>query len=85
MKYTIEFSHIAFKSFQKLPKSESLRILKKTEMLIENPYPNGFKKLQGEENLYRIRSGDYRILYKIYDEKLIILVVNVGHRKEIYK
>jgi mRNA interferase RelE/StbE len=53
--------------------------------LADDPYPPGSKKLQGEANLYRVRVGDYRVLYRIEDERLIVLVVNIGHRRDIYR
>jgi mRNA interferase RelE/StbE len=53
--------------------------------LRENPRPQGVKKLAGEENLYRIREGDYRLIYTIGDKELIVLVVKIGDRKEIYR
>ena len=52
--------------------------------LSQNPRPYGYKKLKGEE-AYRIRVGDYRIIYEIDNDKIIVTVVSVGHRKEIYK
>jgi mRNA interferase RelE/StbE len=85
VKYTIEFSKLVSKSLKKIPNNEARKILRKAEALITNPYPNGFKKIQGEENLFRIRSGDYRILYRVFEKRLVILVVNVGHRKDIYQ
>jgi mRNA interferase RelE/StbE len=53
--------------------------------LSEDPYPPGSKKLQGEEDLYRVRVGDYRVLYRVEDERLVVLVVNIGHRRDIYR
>jgi mRNA interferase RelE/StbE len=53
--------------------------------LASNPRPVGSKKLKGLENVFRIRVGDYRIVYQIEDKRLIVLVVRVGHRKDIYK
>jgi mRNA interferase RelE/StbE len=53
--------------------------------LAENPRPPQAKKLEGMDDLYRFRSGDYRIVYLIEDDKLIVLVVRIGHRKEIYR
>jgi len=53
--------------------------------LSENPHPPDSKKLQGEDHLYRIRIGDYRVLYMVQDERLIVLVVDVGHRRDIYR
>lgn len=85
MNYVIEFSQIALKSMKKIPKDECKKIVRKVEALAIDPHPNGFKKLQGEECLFRVRSGDYRILYRVFEKKLIVLVVNVGHRKDIYR
>jgi mRNA interferase RelE/StbE len=49
------------------------------------PRPNGVKKLQGEENSYRIRVGDYRVIYDIFDDILLVKIVDVGHRSKVYK
>lgn len=86
MKYKIEFSHLSLKSLKKVPKEDSRKILRKIEALQVDPFPcNVYKKIQGEENLYRIRSGDYRILYRVIDSKVIILILTIGHRKDIYQ
>lgn len=85
MKYAIEFTDPASKNFLKLPKSEARKISKKIDALSTNPTPNGYKKIQGEENLFRIRSGDYRILYQIFENRVVILVVRIGHRKDVYR
>jgi mRNA interferase RelE/StbE len=55
------------------------------ELLKANPKPDGVKKLAGMDNLYRIRSGDYRIVYTINNKALLIIVVKIGDRKEVYK
>lgn len=68
-----------------LPKIEQRRIVKRIEILAVEPRPFGAKKLSGEENLYRIRSGDYRIIYQIQDKILLVLVVKIGHRREVYR
>ncbi|WP_331001031.1 type II toxin-antitoxin system RelE/ParE family toxin [Nostoc commune] len=54
------------------------------ELAIE-PRPNGVKKLQGGENTYRIRVGDYRVIYDIFDDVLLVNVIDVGHRSKVYK
>lgn len=86
MKYSISIRASALKELSRLPKS----ILKKAESAIdslsENPRPDGVKKLKGsDENLYRIRIGDYRIIYLIEDEIKIVDIRKIGHRKDIYK
>jgi mRNA interferase RelE/StbE len=83
--YTIEFSSTAERQFKKLSVQLQKRLTPKIDALAKNPRPSGMKKLEGEENLYRIRVGDYRIIYQIQDNKLIVLVVKIGDRKEIYK
>lgn len=84
MKYEIELSRVAFKSMAKIPKKDLKRIQGKIDDLAANPRPSDVKKIQGDSNLYRIRSGDYRVLYRIYDDKIYILVVNIEHRKDVY-
>ncbi len=53
--------------------------------LKNNPFPSGCEKLSGNDYLFRIRSGDYRILYHVENKKLLILIVKIGHRREIYR
>ena len=81
--YKIEIKKSAAKEISKLPKVAVQRIVEKIQTLSDEPRPNGCKKLSGDEK-YRIRVGVYRILYSITDEKLVIFIVKVGHRKEIY-
>lgn len=57
----------------------------KIDELATSPRPNGVKKLKGKENTYRIRVGDYRILYEIFDDVLLVTVVKIGHRSKVYK
>ena len=68
-------------------RDESLkrRIVKSLHGLEDNPRPPGCVKLQGNEELYRVRAGDYRIVYQIRDTVLLVLVVQIGHRGEIYR
>lgn len=82
--YNIEIKKSAAKEISKLPKQELKRVVEKIKLLAENPRPDGCKKLSGDEK-YRLRVGNYRVLYRIEDDLLIIYVVKVGHRKEIYK
>ncbi|HEY6985791.1 MAG TPA: type II toxin-antitoxin system RelE/ParE family toxin [Rhodanobacteraceae bacterium] len=67
-----------------IPRREVQRILQKTEALRENPYPVGSIKLSGRDR-YRIRQGDYRILYSVDDEFVIVTVVKIAHRREAYR
>ena len=60
------------------------QLTNKLKRLKDNPRPHGYKKIRGEENKYRIRSVDYRIVYEIYDDKILVVVVRIRHRKEVY-
>lgn len=84
MPYTIVFVSSAKKEFDKLPKDLQVRITLVINSLVADARPNGCKKLKGGKNDYRIRVGDYRIIYKIIDNLLIIEIIAIGHRKDIY-
>jgi mRNA interferase RelE/StbE len=84
MKYTVFVERYAQKQILKLDKKIIPIIKSAIAGLAENPRPYGYKKLKGEE-AYRIRVGDYRVIYEINDTIVIITVVSVGHRKNIYK
>ena len=83
-KYKIQVKKSAEKELGKIPKKDLIKILNKIESLSDDPHPVGSIKLTNEEK-YRIRIGNYRVLYKIEDDILTIFVVKVGHRKEIYR
>ena len=82
--YSIEIKKSATKEMVKLPKPHLQRIIEKIQSLSTNPRPEGCKKLSADEK-YRIRVGNYRILYTIEDNQLIIYVVKIGHRKDVYR
>ncbi len=82
--YKIFFKKSVWKDFESIPQKELNRILQKIEALSENPRPSGSQKLSGQEQ-YRIRQGRYRILYSIQDQELTVWVVQVGHRKDVYR
>ena len=84
MSYIVEFTPSAKKDFKKIPIVETRKILNEIEKLQHDPRPNNCKKLKNSSS-YRIRAGDYRIIYEIEDKKLLILVIKIGHRKDIYK
>ena len=66
-------------------KKDRQRIVSRIEALTENPWPAGCEKLAGEQDRYRVRVGRYRIIYSIEDEELLVVVVRVGHRKDVYR
>lgn len=83
MKYSISIDNYAIKQIKKLDKSAIPIIKNAIETLADNPRPTGYKKLKNAE-AYRIRVGNYRIIYEINDDKLIVIVVSAGHRKNVY-
>jgi mRNA interferase RelE/StbE len=85
MSYEIQFKSSALKALNKLPKENARQIARDIDGLGQNPRPQGCKKLIGPENLYRIRIGNYRVVYQIFDKVLVVLVVLVGDRKEVYR
>ena len=70
---------------KKLPHGALARVAAALASLASEPRPHGVKKLSGEENLYRVRVGDYRIIYQVRDRELVVLVLKIGHRREIYR
>ena len=82
--YKVEISPSAEKQIKSLPKREQTKIIKRAYKLVDDPRPPGVKKLKGVNSLYRIRQGDWRIVYTVEDKRLVVLVVKVGHRKEVY-
>ena len=85
MSYAIEFLPSAAKELTALPRDVQRRISKKIDSLRENPRPPGVKLLEAKQRLFRLRVGDYRVLYTIEGRRLLIVVIKVGHRKEIYR
>ena len=61
------------------------QLTNKLAKLKNNPRPPACKKIKGGENLYRLRSGVYRIVYQVFDEKILVIVIRIGHRKDVYK
>jgi len=85
MQYSIEFRPTVLKSLKRFPKRDLVRIKKKIEELgINLPTPIS-TKMKGDNSLHKVRSGDYRIIYEIHNDRLVILVVKIGHRKDVYK
>jgi len=85
MAYTILLAPPAERQLKAFTPPVQKRLIRRLKTLRDNPRPQGVKKLAGEENLFRVREGDYRIIYTIEDKELIVLVVKIGDRKEIYR
>jgi mRNA interferase RelE/StbE len=82
--YKVTFKKSVLKDLKSVPKSDVIKIISKIDSLAEDPRRVGAIKLSGNE-LYRIRQGHYRILYEIKDRELIVQVIKVGHRADVYK
>lgn len=83
MPYSLDFSKQALKELEKINEPFYSNIKQAIFKLIENPRPQGYKKLKGRTG-YRIRTGNYRIIYDIFDNELIVDIITLGHRKDIY-
>jgi mRNA interferase RelE/StbE len=82
--YSIEWKSSAVKEPRKLPKSAIAKILPAIEAFVNTPRPDGVRKLTGSENTYRIRVGEYRVVYNILDQRLVIEIIRVRDRKDAY-
>lgn len=83
--YEIKWKRSAAKELKKIHKSKIPSLLKAVESLSQNPFPTGVKKLSGSDITYRIRVGTYRIVYDFYNDELIIEIIRVRHRKDVYE
>ena len=84
-RYRVGFSRPAERQFRALPAEVRRRIAPRVDALADAPRPRGAEKLEGGEDLYRLRVGDHRILCEIREQVLLILVVRVAHRREVYR
>lgn len=85
MAYRLEITPAAARDLASLPRDARRRVDAAILALADNPHPPGVKKLRGAEDLYRVRVGDYRVIYSVGHARLIVLVVRIGHRREIYR
>ena len=83
--YLVEFRRSAEKDLRRLNSSIQARVLRVIEALASNPRPNGCHKLVDSNNAYRVRVGDYRIIYTISDAVLIVAIESIRHRREVYR
>ena len=85
MTYRVEIAPAALRRLRKLDPPARRRVQAAIELLTEQPRPSGAKKLVGGEGELRVRTGDYGIVYEVHDDVLVVLVVAVGHRRNIYE
>lgn len=85
MTYRVEVAPAALRQLRKLDRAAQRRVQAAIELLATEPRPGGAKKLVGGGGEWRVRTGDYRVVYEIHDNVLLILVVAIGHRRDIYE
>jgi len=85
MPYRIEIKKSAQREIAALARRQQRRVMAAIEKLADDPRPDGVRKLSGTEDFYRIRVGDYRVVYQVCDDVLIVFVVRVGHRRDVYR
>lgn len=85
MRYSVEFRPAVLKSLKQIPNTELRKIKNKLDDLAENLPDPAITRMKGNNSFHRIRVGVYRIVYEIHDDRLVILVVKIGHRKDVYK
>jgi mRNA interferase RelE/StbE len=83
--YRILFAPAALRQFRKLSPQAQRRLAPRIDALMHNPRPAGVVKLSGADDIYRIRVGDFRIIYEIQDIGLVVLVLKIGNRRDVYK
>jgi mRNA interferase RelE/StbE len=83
-RYTLEFRPAALRQLRKLDRQAARRIKAAAEALCTDPRPHGAKALPGQRGWLRVRVGDYRLIYEVHDRELVVLVIQVGHRSQVY-
>lgn len=83
--FRIDLTRRAAKSLDRIDKLQRRRVLLVIDGLANDPRPPGCVKLTGRENQWRVRIGNHRVIYEVHDDRLLVLVVDVGHRSEIYR
>ena len=83
--YEIEIGRTAEKQLKNLSERDQLRVVRAGLALVEEPYPRGTRKLWGYDDVFRIRVGRFRVLYSVAENRLVILILKIGHRKDVYR
>ena len=84
-RYNIEISRTAEKQLKKLGRDDQRRVARAILALVDDPRPQGSRKLTGYDDVFRIRVGRYRVLYSVSGKKLVIIILKIGHRKHVYR
>ncbi|HLZ43464.1 MAG TPA: type II toxin-antitoxin system RelE/ParE family toxin [Candidatus Sulfotelmatobacter sp.] len=85
MRYSVDFTSSAAREFKALDPQFRRRIGEKITALCDEPFPSGSKKLKGQADHFRIRVGDFRVVYRIDGKRMVVVIVRIGHRKEVYR
>lgn len=85
MAYKLDVTPAAIRDLKRLPRNVQTDIRSAIDELAKNPRPQGYEKMEGSDDVYRIRCGDYRIIYQILDDVLTVIVVRARHRRDVYK
>ena len=84
-RYDIEISRTAEKQLRKLPQVDQQRVARRISSLASDPFPGGTRKLAGYDDVFRVRVGPYRIIYSVGAATLIIIILKIGHRSDVYR
>ena len=85
MKYAIEFTRSAQRALEGIPERDLKKVARRVDALADNPRPPGTKKLRGGTDEYRLRVGDYRVIYSVTDSGLLVTVIRIAHRRDAYR
>lgn len=83
--YCVIIPNSVRKTLEALEEPLRVRIIRRLDALASNPRPRGAAKLTNQDNIFRLRAGDWRIVYEVRDAELVVLLVKIGHRREVYK
>ena len=83
--YRLEISASAEKQLRGLPPADQVRVLRAARQLGVEPYPQGCRKLVGYQDVFRVRVGRYRVIYSVDNKRIVVIVLKIGHRKDIYR
>ena len=84
-RFDVEITRSAEKQLKRLPRTDQQRLARVMLALADDPFPRGTRKLSGYDDVFRVRVGRYRILYSVSETRLIIVVLKIGHRKDVYR
>ena len=84
-KYRIEISATAERQLKKIRREDKVRILRSISLLAGDPRPSGCRKMSGYDDIYRLRIGDYRVIYEVDGRRIIVVILKIGHRREVYR